>query len=141
MSLTAAPQTFGSTGTGGIPAIFGNGKTLEIYFTITASNAPANYPAGGDTLDLTQVLANLQGFLITSSAIPLQVYIQSQSAANGHSGYLYSYRPGTTLKNGKMQVLTSNGVSPNPLLELPAGNYPAAILNDTIVGLAILPIE
>ena len=139
MSLTAAPQTFGSTGTGGIPAIFGNGKTLEIYFTITASNAPANYPAGGDPLDLTQVLTNLQGFLITSSAIPLQVYIQSQSAANGHSGYLYAYRPGTTLKNGKMQVIQGNGVG--ALAEIAAGNYPATVLADTIVALAVLPIE
>lgn len=143
MSLTAAAQQFGSTGTAGIPAIVPNGKLLEIYFLVTASNAPSNYQPGGDPLDLTGVLTNLEGFMISSSALALQVYIQSQSAANGHSGYLYSYRPGTTLKNGKMQVMQCGGAAA-PLAELGGGsatNYPAAILADTIVGLAVLPIE
>lgn len=146
--LAAAPQIFGSTGTGGIPAIVPNGKVLEIYFTIvpTNVNTPGNgnpYVAGGDTLDLTQVLTNLQGFMISSSAVPLQVYIQSQTlaaAGTGHSGYVYGYRIGTTLKNGKMQVLQCAGAT-NPLAEIGAGNYPAGVLGDTIVGLAVLPIE
>lgn len=140
MSLVAAAQVFGSIGTGGIPVIVPNGKLLEIYFTIAASNAPNNYPAGGDILDLTLMLNNLQGFMFTTSAIPVQVYLQSQSAANGHSGYLYSYRPGTTLKNGKMQVF-GVGLASNPLAEIAPGNYPASVLTDTIVGLAVMAIE
>jgi hypothetical protein len=141
MSLVAAPQMFGSIGTAGIPAIVPNGKLLEIYFTITALNAPANYPAGGDILDLTQMLNSLVGYMFTTSAIPLQVYIQSQSAAAGHSGYVYGYRPGTTLKNGKMQVMQGGAVISLPLAEIPAGNYPAVVLADTIVGLAVMAIE
>jgi hypothetical protein len=130
--LTPAPQQFGSIGTGGIPVIIANGKTLEIYFTITPSG---NYVAGGDPCDLTAVLNNLQGFMLTTSAIPIQVYIQSQPNAPGQASmYSYRYCKGSTLKNGTVQVALNSA-------EIGAGAYPANVLADVIVGLAILAIE
>ncbi|MGA2443278.1 MAG: hypothetical protein ABSH08_20190, partial [Tepidisphaeraceae bacterium] len=74
--------------------------------------------------------------LLKSGQTPLQVTIQSQSAASGHSGYQYYYRPGNAQNNGKMQVMTSNSVSGQPMVELAAGPYPAGVTGDTIVGIA-----
>jgi hypothetical protein len=100
-------------------------KALErIYVQITALG---NYAALGDTLDLTVL-----GDLIKSGYLPIFYYLQSQKAG-GVSGYEYCYVPGTTLANGKFQVLQCAGAG-NPMLDIGAGAYPAGVLADTIIG-------
>ncbi len=109
-----------------------NSQSLIIVaFKVTPSNSPANYLALGDTLDLTPLIA--AG--VASGQIPLFVIIESY-LSTGASGFVYQYLPGTTIKNGKFQVMTSNGAAPNPLVDLGAGAYPAGVLTDTIKGLA-----
>jgi hypothetical protein len=72
-----------------------NGQSIiYVFFTITPTNvnSPGNanpYVAGGDTLDFTTL-----GDLIKSGYVPLNVTLQSQSQANGFSGYDYYFRPG-----------------------------------------------
>lgn len=108
---------------------FTNDQSL-LYITFKVKPA-GNYAALGDTLDLTAL-----GDVVKSSYVPLSVEMKSANTA-GLSGFVYGYVPGTTNANGKFQVLTSNGVSPNPLVDLGAGAYPAGVLGDTILGLAI----
>jgi len=112
-----------------------SGQFLEyLFFSVTPSNTPAGYVAGGDTLSFVGASP-----LLTTNQPPIgPVTIQSQSAAAGHSGYLYYYRPATspTQANGKMQVLTTGASSGAALAELAAGNYPSAITGDTIIGSA-----
>jgi hypothetical protein len=103
-------------------------KVINVYGVFTASGS---YTLGGDTLDFTKVTNPI----IPSSYVPLQVYIQSQNPS-GVSGYLYSWRPGTTLANGKMQVFTS-GASGSPHSELAAGAYPVGVTGDAIVFSAV----
>lgn len=113
-----------------------NGQSIiYVFFTITPTNvnSPGNanpYVAGGDTLDFTTL-----GDLIKSGYVPLNVTLQSQSQANGFSGYDYYFRPGSGLNNCKMQVAVNGGAG-NQKQELAAGNYPAGVLADSIVGMA-----
>ena len=92
----------------------------KLFYVFGSIAASGNYAAGGDTLDWTKLLDALK-----TGYLPVQVQMFSQSASAGHPGYTYYWRPGTTLANGKMQVM--NGTA-----ELGAGAYPAAILADTI---------
>lgn len=107
-----------------------NGQFLIYgFFTIVATG---NYVAGGDALSFS----GATDFLKTGYA-PLNLSIASQSPL-GFSGFYYAYRPGgvgmlATLINGRMQVFQS-GNNANPLSELAAGAYPAAVLTDTIVA-------
>lgn len=107
-------------------------NTLSLYFTITPTG---NYTLGGDTLDFTQLKD-----IVKSDYVPLQVYIQSQ-ASGGNSGWWYSFRPGTTLANGKMQVFGTGGSAGASHQELGNGVAYAAqspsIATDTIVGMAV----
>src|SRR4051812_4031476 len=89
-----------------------NGQDIiYVFFTLTPTGI---YAAGGDVIDFTTL-----GDLIKSGYAPINVAIQSQSAAAGHSGYFYGFRPGNpaTLANGKFQVLQCAGAG-NPLLEI-----------------------
>jgi hypothetical protein len=101
-----------------------------VYFTATASG---DYAAGGDTLDFTQIAEKIK-----SSRPPLWVEFQSQDP-DGVSGWLYQYRPGTTAANGKMQVMGTGAGNAQVLGELAAGNYPASVTGDRIVGKAAFP--
>ena len=96
-----------------------NGQKLA-YVTGTIA-AIGSYVAGGDSLDWTSTLDAIK----SNGYIPLQVQLWSQSSGNGHPGYTYYWRPGTTMANGRMQCM--NGTT-----ELAAGAYPAAITGDTI---------
>jgi len=132
MSATAAllqGSVLGSAFGGGssFPGFTNDQNLLYVYFKVTAAGA---YAALGDPLDLTAL-----GDVIKSPYLPLWVEIQSQKSG-GLSGFVYGYVPGTTLANGKFQVLTSNGAAPNPLLDLGAGAYPAGVTGDTIIGIA-----
>lgn len=111
------------------------GQFLEyLFFAVTPSGS---YTAGGDTLSF----AGLPLLTTNQPPLPGSVNIVSASAASGHSGYLYYFRPAAapTQANGKMQVLTTGGGSGQALVELAAGSYPTAITQDTIVGAAAFP--
>ena len=103
-------------------------KSIErIYVQVTPTNA-VNYPgAPGDTLDLTVL-----GDLIKSGQLPVFAELQSIKST-GATGYEYRYIPGTTLANGTFQVLQCAAAG-NPMADIGAGAYPAAVLADTIVG-------
>jgi hypothetical protein len=128
----------------GQPLQWKDGKIFHVLFTITPTNvntgANANpYIAGGDTLDLTQLVSLAGGApgasLPTFEAVAL-VTIQSARGklATGYAGlYEYSYAPSTALNNGTMQIFTG-AAAQSPLTELAAGNYPANVLNDVIIG-------
>ena len=105
-----------------------------LFFGVVAAG---NYVTGGDVLNFSGASP-----LLTTGQPPVgPVTIQSQSAAAGHSGYQYYYRPGnpSTQSNGRMQVLTTGTGSGQPMVELAAGAYPVAITSDTIVGSAGFP--
>lgn len=112
------------------------GQYLEyLFFGVTVTG---NYTAGGDTMSFVGVSP-----LLTSALPPLpgSVNILSASAAAGHSGFIYFYRPGSpaSISNGRMQVLTTGSGAGNALQELAAGGYPAAITSDSIFGTAAFP--
>ncbi len=79
-----------------------------------------NYPAGGDTLDFTQVADKLPSTQI------VQAFAESQ---NGNSGY-YVVVQGSALNNFKLKAFNGGGT------EITAGAYPASITSD-IVQLSI----
>lgn len=126
------------------PLAWKEAKIFKVLFTITPTNVNsvgnANpYVAGGDTLDLT-ALVNLAGGApgetLPTFELPALVRIISArpNLATGYAGlFVYSYAPGTNLTNGTMQVFTG-AAAQAALTELTAGNYPANVLNDTIVG-------
>lgn len=135
MSLTVALQTDPAGSFQGVD----NGQALIfLYFTVTAANAPANYNAGGDTLNF--IASSAIADFIKSGRPPLQCTIWSQKAGGG-SGFVYGFTPAAanpSAANGKMQVFTG-AAAQSPLTELANGNYPAGVLGDTIVGCAVFP--
>ena len=131
MALMVTPQTGATSPASSSPFTgFDNGQFLIYgFFSIAASG---NYAAGGDALSFTGV-----SDLLKTAYAPLNLSIASQSPL-GFSGFYYAYRPGgvgmlATLANGRMQVFQS-GNNANPLSELAAGAYPAAVIADTIVA-------
>lgn len=126
------------------PLAWKESKIFKVLFTITPTNvdSPGNanpYVAGGDTLDLTQLVSLTGGApgatLPTFESVALVRILSARpNLATGYAGlFLYQYAPGTTLKNGTMQVFTG-AAAQAALTELAAGNYPANVLNDTIIG-------
>lgn len=140
--LTTQVQIDAATGQ---PLIWKEGKILKVLFTVTPTNvnSPGNlnpYVAGGDTLDLTQLLGSLTsdapGGVLPTVSLPAKVEFQSarpKGNADSNKLFCYSYAPNTTLANGTMQVFTG-AAAQSPLTELTAGNYPAAVLDDVIQG-------
>lgn len=100
---------------------------IWLQFKVTAIG---NYPANGDTLDLSVIAPPGCGSIPTG-----QVSIQSQPlSGNVHSGYTYCYIVGSTQKNGKMQLLLPTGAS-NALTDVGNQNpYPNAVSGDNIIG-------
>lgn len=134
----------------GQPLFWKEGKMLKVLFTITPTNvnSPGNgnpYVAGGDTLDLSQLLSQLSvgpGWNLPGFDMPAKVEIQSTRPKGGAGSaglFLYEFAPGTTLQNGTMQIFTG-AAAQAALTELAAGNYPANVLNDVIQGEAYFPI-
>lgn len=136
--LTIAPQISSQTGQA---AIWKEGKMWKARCIITPTNvnSPGNanpYVAGGDTLDLTQIVATLLGQVLPTYDLASQVMIISarpSGAANNANMFEYSFAPGTTLKNGTMQVFTG-AAAQTGLTELTAGNYPVGVTTDTILA-------
>lgn len=130
--MAAAISSIQSSGAGGY-AVRTSANLIEVFFKVTPSGS---YASGGDTLDLTVLNSLVPGLdPVKTTALPLQV--QLQSAGSTHSGYLYSYAPGTTLANGKFQVIETGAAVSGPFAQLAAGAYPAAVTGDTITGYAV----
>jgi hypothetical protein len=110
-------------------------RVVEVYVTITASG---NYPALGDTLDLTALTGAAGQVGVPAETLPIIAEIVSANSS-GVSGYVYAYRPGTTQANGKMQVLVQGAAAGDPLADLGAMAYPAGVTGDTIVGRFVFP--
>lgn len=117
------------------------GKKFFVHFFITVTNVVSGanatpYVSGGEALDLTQLfnlLSSSPGQVLPTFELPIDVRIKSYRP--GASGINtteaeYVYCPGTNLANGTMQVFTGAQA------ELGAGNYPAGVLADTILGVA-----
>jgi|HubBroStandDraft_1064217.scaffolds.fasta_scaffold09152_6 hypothetical protein len=136
--LTIKPQISSQTGQ---PAIWKEGKMWKVRCIITPTNvnSPGNanpYVQGGDALDLTTILSAMLGQALPTFDLASLVLIVSQRPAGGANNanlYEYNFAPGTTLQNGTMQVFTG-AAAQTALTELAAGNYPAGVLNDTIVA-------
>jgi hypothetical protein len=97
-----------------------------VQFTVKAT---LNYPANGDTLDLSPIVPAGCGLLPVMGTVNIQSTPLSGSV---HSGFVYTYIYGTTIKNGKMQVLQSNGTN---LVDIGNSNpYPNAVSGDNITG-------
>lgn len=132
----------------GQPLIWKEGKMLKVSFNITPTNvnSPGNanpYVAGGDILDLTQLLSTAAvgpGMNLPTFDLPDEVVIRSIPAAPGPAAeFKYRYCRGTTLANGTMQVLTG-AAAQSGFTELNAGNYPAGVLADVIQAVASFPM-
>ena len=86
-----------------------------------------SYTNNGDTLSF----ANVYG--IQSTSVPLRVFVYEQPAAGtAPGGYEYVFCPGTTIANGKLVVLQGGASASNPMAQIPASTYPAAISGGTI---------
>jgi hypothetical protein len=116
-------------------------KTFKLYFSFTVTGS---YVAGGFTLDLTQLFtasAGGPGASLTTPAVPLRVELMSAAPSSvAQTGlYVYSYAPGTTVANGKVQIFTTGAAAQAALVEFTAGALPAGVLADTIQGEATFP--
>ena len=92
-----------------------DGQRIHQVGTILASGS---YVTGGDTVDFAKGD-------IHSSRVPDWVEI------HGEAGYVYGYKPGTTISNGKV-IAFEAGADAAPLDEVAAGAYPAALIADVI---------
>jgi hypothetical protein len=138
MSLAIAIQTSSDNAQ---PLIEKTPKLLRVRGIITPSG---NYAAGGDTLDLTTIFAlaaGAPGASLPTAALPVEVRIWSAcpAATPQTHQYQYGFAPGTTLKNGTMQVFTG-AAAQTALTELSAGAYPAGVTGDVILFEACFPV-
>lgn len=103
-----------------LPPLNVDSSGSNFVYAIATLTFSGNYPAGGDTLDFTQVADKLPSTQI------IQAFAESQ---NGNGGY-YVAISGSALNNWKLKAFTSGGT------ELTAGAYPASVTTD-VVQLAI----
>src|SRR5437773_10417237 len=91
-------------------------NTVSVFGTLKIT---VNYLALGDVLSFA-------GFdQIKATAPPLRVYfVDEPPAGTSASGYQYNWSKGTTLLNGKFQVLQGGGVGAASA-DIGAGAYPA----------------
>lgn len=114
-----------------------DGRTFRIFFSFKLTG---NYATAGDTLDLTQLFSTSAappGFT-APAALPEKVQLRSVQTPGPTNLFVYSFAPGTTLANGKVQVFTG-AAAQTALTELSAGAYPAGVTGDLIEGEAIFP--
>jgi hypothetical protein len=93
-------------------------KMIRATFKITLTGS---YVTGGDPVDLSGIAP------AGCSRPPMPGTFGLASVNPAAAGAIYFYVAGTTLQNGKLQVLTG------AIAELSAGAYPAAQLADIIV--------
>lgn len=114
-----------------ITSVIPAGNAVIVTFNVTPTGV---YTTGinGDILDFTTATqdAEFQGpaAIVPSSLRPLFLYVGSQ---DGQITDQYCTFLGTTIRNCRLMILTALGA------ELGTAAYPALILNDRIVGLAV----
>lgn len=96
----------------------------RIQVQITPSG---NYPAGGDTVDLTPLIGQAAGGVPVFAAnnAPLNGDVSFSGAGGAGAEFIGSFIPGAQLNNGKLKILVTTSGN-----ELGAGAYPATLLND-----------
>lgn len=105
--------------------------TQIVRGTLTFSGS---YATHGDALSFADVYG------IQSGSVPIRVFVyEAPAAGTSPSGYIYIFCPGTTNANGKLTVFTTGTASGDPLNELAAGAYPAAITGAVVKFEAIFP--
>lgn len=126
-ALGALASSVGSLPGGGGPTIQAEQKFLHIIGTFVLTGS---YPgAPGDTFDVT--LATLPpGYTINSLGPIIMGWAQSIKAA-GASGFSYTIIPGTTIRNGTLDV-QQNGAGNGPNAEISTSAYPSGVLTDTV---------
>ncbi len=92
----------------------------NFVYAIATLSFSGSYPAGGDTLDFTQVADKLPSTQI------IQAFAESQ---NGNAGY-YVAVAGSALNNWKLKAFNGGGT------EITAGAYPSSVTTD-VVQLAV----
>ena len=109
-------------------------SNITVRGTIAFGANPLTYATGGIILDFTGQDQ------IKSGSLPSQVLIKSAkaAAAPNTSEFVYTYLPGTTQANGKLQILTG-AAAQSALAELAAGAVPAGVSGDTIIFEATFP--
>lgn len=105
-----------------------DGQKMHVIGTIAASGS---YTTGGDTLDFTPVAAGFKGRNLGIASPPEWVHIE------GFAGYTYSNSIGTLLNNSLMKTQQAPSAGSNPLSEISASAYPAAVIADTISFYAV----
>lgn len=112
---------------GGGPAVQAEQKFLHVIGTFALTG---NYPgAPGDVFDVT--LATLPpGYSLPTLGPIIMGWAQSIKAT-GPSGFCYTIVPGTTIRNGTLDV-QQNGAGNGPNAEISSSGYPGSITGDTI---------
>lgn len=109
--------------------VYGIDETLRNFIVRgTIAVAAGDYSTAGNTLDLS-------GLGVPSGVVPY-VRIWSKLTPGAANLFIYSFAPGTTTANGKMQVFTG-AAAQTALTELSAGAMPAGVTGDTIAFEAI----
>ena len=88
----------------------------NFVYAIATLSFSGNYPAGGDTLDFTQVADKLPSTQI------VQAFAESQ---NGNAGY-YVAVSGSAMNNWKLKAFNGGGT------EITAGAYPSSVTTDVV---------
>lgn len=101
-------------------------RLIHVFGTVAIGADPLTYGAGG----IVMTFAGQD--LIKSNEVPLKVDVRSAKASGGTGLYVYSFCPGTTMVNGKLQVFTG-AAAQSPLAELADGVVPAGVSADTII--------
>lgn len=101
---------------------------VHVFGTVAWSAGPDTYSTGGNTMSFA-------GFdKIKSNEVPLMVRVKSAPAAGSGAAneFVYTFLPGTTMANGKLQIFTG-AAAQTALTELSAGAVPSGVSGDTIV--------
>lgn len=109
-------------------------SSVVIRGTLAVTASPGTYTAGGYVLDFSNIDA------IKSNSVPKRVLVFSARLAGATAANLfdYSFSPGTTIANGRLQLFTG-AAAQTALTELSNGNTPAGVSGDTIEFEAIFP--
>lgn len=102
-------------------------QTLRVKGTLAFSG---NYPANGDTLDLSQLSQ------FASNPLPNQITVrvfEETPAGTAPTGYQFIFCPGTTLANGKLAIFGTQGT------QFVTGAYGAAFTGDVVSFEAEIP--
>lgn len=126
-ALGALASTVSNLPGGGGPAVQAEQKFLHVIGTFALTG---NYPgAPGDTFDVS--LATLPPGYVFPTLGPIIMGWAQSIKTTGPSGFAYTIVPGTTIRNGTLDV-QQNGAGNGPNTEISSSAYPAGVLADTV---------